>query len=166
MLEAVIAIGLVMIGIIAFFMFLVSLCVDIRICLVSAAVCAMCGILLIYPIVEADNLPYERQAEPYITHKIMALADGSAIQGRIYMRSATIDEKHRYTYGYETYNGGMKIQQINSDRALVFFTDSVEPCAKWYKETKKFWYFDWERYTCDIYLPTDALIADYSIDLQ
>ena len=111
-------------------------------------------------------MPYERESTPYVTHRVMALADGSAIQGRIYMHSSYINEKHCYTYGYEAINGGMKIQRVNSDKTVVFFTDSVEPCAKWYKETKRFWYCGRERYTCDIYLPTDALVADYSIDLQ
>jgi hypothetical protein len=121
--------------------------------------------LLFYPSYKLDDINYTRP-EPYVTHKIMALADNTMLSGRIHLRSGYINENLYYLYGYKTANGGMKTQKVLADTATVFFDDSVQPYANWYKEEKHFWYFSSVRYTCDIYVPSNSLAADYTIDLQ
>lgn len=146
--------------------FVFSLCEDGMKSVINLVICIVSCFLLFYPMFKADGINYERSEKPYVTHEIMALADNNMMSGRIYMRSGYIDEAHHYLYGYKNHQGGMKTQKVKADNAVVFFTDDVNPCAKWYKETKNFWYMNYEKYTCDIYLPTDALVADYKIDLQ
>ena len=80
--------------------------------------------------------------------------------------SGYINEEFIYVYGYKTYSGGMKIQKASAKNAVVYFDDSVSPNAKWYRETKKFWWSESERYTCDIFIPTGSLQAEMVIDLQ
>lgn len=100
----------------------------------------------------------------------MALQDGNEIQGnfrhRRYGMSGYINEEFMYVYGYKTYSGGMKIQKVSAKNAVVYFDDNVNPNAKWYRETKKFWWSESERYTCDIFVPTGSLQAEMVIDLQ
>lgn len=111
-----------------------------------------------------------KRDNPYVTHTIMALQDGNEIQGnyrhRRYGMSGYINEEFMYVYGYKTYSGGMKIQKVSAKNAVVYFDDSVSPNAKWYRETKKFWWSESERYTCDIFIPTGSLQAEMVIDLQ
>lgn len=120
----------------------------------------------------AHNLneqPWTR-SQPYVTHTVMALQDGNEINGRIrggkYSMSGYINEEFMYVYGYKTVGGGMKIQKVSEKNATVYFYDSVSPNAKWYRETKKFWWSEAERYTCDIFIPTDSLQAELVIDLR
>jgi len=165
--EGIIIFLLMVIGLISFVCFVVSgCCEEFKETIISAFICVVCSFLLFYPMYKGGKMNYERPNAPYVTHEIMALADGHAINGRIYMRRGYINEIHQYTYGYKTEKGGMKTQQVNTDAAIVYFNDNVNPHAEWYKETKSFWYLNWEKYTCDIYLPNDALVADYTIDLQ
>lgn len=111
-----------------------------------------------------------KRGDPYVTHTIMALQDGNEIQGnyrhRRYGMSGYINEEFMYVYGYKTYSGGMKIQKVSAKNAVVYFDDSVSPNAKWHRETKKFWWSESERYTCDIFIPTGSLQAEMVIDLQ
>lgn len=121
--------------------------------------------MLIYPSYKLAQIEYVRP-KPYVTHQVMALADGNMMTGRIYLRSGYINENHHYLYGYKTVDGGMKTQKVLADTATVFFDDSVKPCAKWYKEEKHFWYMSAERYACEIYVPSNSLAADFTIDLK
>ena len=165
--EALIMTSLLLIGIFFLALAFIGLCIeDFKGTVICAFICVVCSFLFFYPLHKAEELNFERLDTPYVTHEIMALADGHAINGRIYMRRGYINEVHQYTYGYKTEKGGMKTQQVNTDAAIVYFDDSLKPCAEWYKETKSFWYVNYERYTCDIYLPSDALVADYTIDLK
>lgn len=111
-----------------------------------------------------------QRTDPYVTHTIMALQDGNEVNGKIrggrYSISGYINEEFMYVYGYKSTGGGMKIQKVSAKNATVYFDDSVTPNAKWYRETKKFWWSEAERYTCDIFIPTDSLQAELVIDLQ
>lgn len=126
--------------------------------------------LSIFASTKCEKQPWEREETPYVTHTVIALSDGNEIDGKIhggrYCMSGYINEKFTYVYGYKTYTGGMKIQKAGADIAVVYFRDDVEPCAKWYKETKTFWWCTQERVTCDIYVPTDSLEASITIDLE
>lgn len=122
--------------------------------------------LCLYPACRIEKTPYERPDKPYVTHEIMCLADNNMLSGRIYLRSGYINENHHYLYGYKTASGGMKTQKVRADTAVVYFNDDVNPSAKWYEETRRLWFLTDTRITCDIYVPTDSLAADYTIDLQ
>lgn len=80
--------------------------------------------------------------------------------------SGYINEKFTYVYGYKTIGGGMKIQKAGEDTTTVYFRDDIAPCAKWYEETRSYWFVKETRYTCDIFVPTDSLDARITIDLQ
>lgn len=138
--------------------------------LVSMLICLfLCG-LLVFASIKCEKQPWERAEEPYVTHTIIALSDGNEIDGKFrgsrYCMSGYINEKFTYVYGYKTVGGGMKIQKAGADVATVYFNDEVEPCAKWYRWTKKFWWCEQEKTTCDIYVPTDSLEASITIDLE
>lgn len=124
--------------------------------------------LILFPIAgcQVSEADYERAEEPYVTHEVMCLNDNSMMSGRFYLRSGYIDENLYYLYGYKTSSGGMKTQKVKANITTVYFDDSVEPCAKWYKETQQWWFLTNTTYSCDIYVPTDSLVADYTIDLQ
>ena len=117
-----------------------------------------------------EKQPWERAEEPYVTHTIIALSDGNEIDGKFrgsrYCMSGYINEKFTYVYGYKTVGGGMKIQKAGADVSTVYFDDDIEPCAKWYRWTRKFWWCEQEKTTCDIYVPTDSLEASITIDLE
>lgn len=125
--------------------------------------------LEIYACEKCVKQPWKRE-DPYVVHTVMALADGNEINGRFnrrrYCMSGYINEKYTYVYGYKTAGGGMKIQKAGEDTTVVYFRDDITPCAKWYEETKTFWWEKRTRYTCDIYVPTDSLQAGITIDLQ
>lgn len=116
-----------------------------------------------------DKQPWSR-TDPYVTHTIVALQDGNEVNGSFsgkrYGISVYINEEFMYVYGYKTYNGGMKIQKVSEKYATVFFDDNIAPCAKWYKETKKFWWLEDTKYTCDIFIPTGSLQTEIVIDMQ
>ena len=118
---------------------------------------------------ECSKQSWQRD-EPYVTHTVMAMQDGNEVNGRIrgsrYCMSGYINEKFTYVYGYKTAGGGMKIQKAGEDTTTVYFRDDMTPCAKWYRETRKFWFVEEERYTCDIFVPTDSLEANITIDLK
>ena len=127
--------------------------------------------LLIFGSVKLEKQRFVREETPYVTHSIVALQDGNEIEGnfrhsRAYCMSGYIGEKFKYVYGYKVIGNGMKIQKVDESIATVYFDDEIEPCAKWYTETKKFWFFTAERKTCDIFVPTNALQAGITIDLQ
>ena len=133
---------------------------------VFLALAFACLILFIISGCSVGNADYERAEDPYVTHEIMCLNDNSMMTGRFYLRSGYIDENLHYLYGYKTVYGGMKTQKVNAKIATVYFDDSVEPCAKWYKETQRWWFLTDTSYSCDIYVPTDSLDVGYTIDLQ
>lgn len=118
---------------------------------------------------KCEKQPWQRE-DPYVTHTVMALQDGDEINGKLrgsrYCMSGYINEKFTYVYGYKTVGGGMKIQKAGEDTTTVYFRDDMTPCAKWYRETRKFWFVEHERYTCDIFVPTDSLEASITIDLK
>ena len=124
---------------------------------------------LIYASTQCEKQPWQRE-DPYVTHTVMALQDGNEINGKLrggrYCMSGYINEKFTYVYGYKTVGGGMKIQKAGADTTVVYFRDDMTPCAKWYRETRKFWFVEEERYTCDIFVPTDSLEASITIDLK
>lgn len=142
-----------------------SLMTSVRITVFSAACLGLC----FYTSYQLQNQPWIRE-DPYVTHQIMALQDGNEINGRFngrkYGMSGYINEEFMYVYGYKTYTGGMKIQKVSEKQTTVYFSDNVSPNAKWYKETRKFWWSKDERYTCDIFIPTGSLQANITIDLQ
>jgi hypothetical protein len=142
-----------------------SLCISV----ISIAVCIVLMILVAFASTKCEKQPWHRD-DPYITHTVIALQDGNEINGRIrgsrYCMSGYINEKFTYVYGYKTAGGGMKIQKAGEDTTTVYFRDDIEPCAKWYEETRKFWFVEETRYTCDIFVPTDSLDARITIDLQ
>lgn len=136
-------------------------------CMLIIAIVMFC--LEIYACEKCSDQPWKRE-NPYVTHTVMALSDGNEINGRFsrrrYCMSGYINEKYTYVYGYKTAGGGMKIQKAGEDTTVVYFRDDISPCAKWYEETKTFWWEKQTRYTCDIYVPTDSLQASITIDLQ
>lgn len=130
------------------------------------AILLMSGLLFFAAPAQMHKQPYERPHEPYVTHEIMCLADNNLMSTRFYLYGGYINEEHHYLYGYKTSAGGMKTQKVKADTAMVFFDDDVIPCAKWYEETRQMWFLVETRITCDIYVPTDSLAVDYTIDLQ
>ena len=141
--------------------------------LISFVLLLIGGILIglhIYASVKCEKQLWERAEDPYVTHTIIALSDGNEIDGKIsggrYCMSGYINEKFTYVYGYKTASGGMKIQKATADTSTVYFNDDIEPCAKWYKWTREFWWCEREKTTCDIYVPTDSLEASITIDLE
>lgn len=125
--------------------------------------------LFMFAQVKCEKQAWKRE-DPYVIHTIIALSDGNEIDGKIhssrYCMSGYINEKFTYVYGYQTANGGMKIQKAGADSTVVYFRDDIEPCAKWYKETRSFWWCTQTRYTCEIFVPTDSLEASITIDLE
>ena len=138
--------------------------------LVSMLICLFLVGLLVFAACKIEKQPWERAEEPYVTHTIIALSDGNEINGKFhgsrYCMSGYINEKFTYVYGYKTAGGGMKIQKAGADASTVYFRDDIEPCAKWYRWTRKFWWVKEEKTTCDIYVPTDSLEASITIDLE
>ena len=129
-----------------------------------------CVLLLGHVTKMIDKQPWKRET-PYVVHTVMALNDGNEVNGsfrggRRYGMSGYINEEFMYVYGYKLSNGGMKIQKVSEKNATVFFDNSVVPNAKWYKETKSYWWREETRYTCDIFIPEDSLQAEMVIDLQ
>lgn len=138
--------------------------------LLLLGVAIACVLLLSHVTKMLDKQPWKREA-PYVVHTVMALNDGNEINGsfrggRRYGMSGYINEEFMYVYGYKLSNGGMKIQKVSEKNATVFFDNSVVPNAKWYKETKSYWWREETRYTCDIFIPEDSLQAEMVIDLQ
>lgn len=144
-------------------------CTMIMISMISTVTCIILTILLCYASTKIEKQPWQR-GDPYVTHTVMALQDGNEINGKIrgsrYCMSGYINEKFTYVYGYKTIGGGMKIQKAGADTTTVYFRDDIEPCAKWYEETRKYWFVEQTKYTCDIFVPTDSLEARITIDLQ
>lgn len=171
--EGLLILG-VMVLVIAAIFFLVGSLVDEdgKAAIIGLILIAAAGILLgilMYACNKCSEQPWQRD-DPYTTHTIVALSDGNEINGKIrgsrYCMSGYINEKFTYVYGYKTYGGGMKIQKAGADSTVVYFRDDMEPCAKWYEETRSYWFVEETRYTCDIFVPTDSLEANITIDLK
>ena len=105
----------------------------------------------------------------YVTHQIVNLADNSEINGRISgsrrYTSGYIGEITVYQYYYVTARGSWDLQKSNEATTEFFPTDG-QPCAKWYRIHKKFWWNEETKYRCDIYIPKDAMITDFIIDME
>ena len=173
MIDALLFIGFIGFGVVGLTLLIIGLTgkewfvsvIGVLLCVASL----LCIKLETYACEKLDEQPWDRPA-PYVTHKIVALQDGNEINGsfrsRKYGVSGYINEEFMYIYGYQTLGGGMKIQKVSEKNATVYFDDEVTPNAKWYKETKEFWWMESTRYTCDIFIPTDSLQAELIIDLQ
>lgn len=99
------------------------------------------------------------------TEYIVALQDESLINGKFYLRSGSINQKDYYKYLVKLKFGGYKANQIPANQTIIYITDSNFR-VEWYererglgfsKEIEKFWY---------IYIPENAIIYDFNIDLQ
>lgn len=143
-----------------------------NVCTIGGIMCLVGCALLVLQIYASSKCNKELwvREDPYVVHTVMVLSDGNEVNGQIrgdrYCMSGYINEKYTYVYGYKTAGGGMKIQKAGADTTTVYFRDDITPCAKWYKETRTFWWVTRSRYTCDVYVPTDSLQAGITIDLQ
>ena len=99
------------------------------------------------------------------TEYIVALQDESLINGKFYLRSGSINQKDYYKYLVKLKSGGYKANQIPANQTTIYITDNNFR-VEWYErerglglsnETEKFWY---------IYIPENAIIYDFNIDLQ
>ena len=173
MIDLLLFIGFIIFGVVGLFIFFCAIGdKSLRMLVVGLALLAVsysCVKIETYACDMLSKQPWERP-DPYVVHTIMALQDGSEVSGnfrnRKYGISGYINEEFMYVYGYKTSSGGMKIQKVSEKNATVYFNDNVSPNAKWYKETRSFWWLESERYTCDIFIPTDSLQAELVIDLQ
>ena len=173
MIDALLFLGFTFFGIFGLFMLVGGLCdKEWKIGLLGLVLCMLsiaCFSTSIYASKMLSKQSWNRP-DPYVTHTIVALQDGNEIngnfRGRRYGISGYINEEFVYVYGYKTVGGGMKIQKVGEKNAVVYFSDDVTPNAKWYRETRSFWWLEEERYTCDIFIPTDSLQAELVIDLQ
>lgn len=107
--------------------------------------------------------------ENYVTHKIINLADNSEISGRVSGTRRTmngyIGEITTYQYYYVTARGSWDLQKTG-EKITEFFPTDGEPCARWYRIHKEFWWNEETKYRCDIYIPEDAMITDFVIDME
>lgn len=107
--------------------------------------------------------------ENYVTHKIINLADNSEISGRVSGTRRTMNgyvgEIITYQYYYVTARGSWDLQKA-SEKITEFFPTDGQPCARWYRIHKKFWWNEETKYRCDIYIPEDAMITDFIIDME
>ena len=99
------------------------------------------------------------------TEYIVALQDESLINGKFYLRSGSINQKDYYKYLVKLKSGGYKVNQIPANQTTIYITDNNFR-VEWYErerglglsnKTEKFWY---------IYIPENAIIYDFNIDLQ
>ena len=99
------------------------------------------------------------------TEYIVALQDESLINGKFYLRSGSINQKDYYKYLVKLKSGGYKANQIPANQTTIYITDNNFR-VEWYErerglglsnKTEKFWY---------IYIPENAIIDDFNIDLQ
>lgn len=99
------------------------------------------------------------------TEYIVALQDENLINGKFYLRSGSVNQKDYYKYLVKLKFGGYKANQIPANQTIIYITDNNFR-VEWYKrerglgfskETEKFWY---------IYIPENAIIYDFNIDLQ
>lgn len=99
------------------------------------------------------------------TEYIVALQDESLINGKFYLRSGSINQKDYYKYLVKLKSGGYKANQIPANQTTIYITDNNFR-VEWYErerglglsnKTEKFWY---------IYIPENAIIYDFNIDLQ
>lgn len=173
MIDSLLVLGGMFIGVLGLVVLIISTATEdsdgLKESLVVLFLAAICLGAECYVASNLSKQPWIR-SDPYVTHTVMALQDGNEINGRVrgsrYSISGYINEEFMYVYGYKTVGGGMKIQKVSEKNATVYFDDNVTPNAKWYRETKKFWWSEAERYTCDIFIPTDSLQAELVIDLQ
>lgn len=139
--------------------------------------CAAIVFILVVAIASAGILTYaDYQFEKtpwtetnYVTHKIINIADNSEIAGRISgtrrHASGYIGEITVYQYYYVTARGSWDLQKA-SEKITEFFPTDGEPCARWYRIEKEFWWNKETKYRCDIYIPEDAMITDFVIDME
>lgn len=99
------------------------------------------------------------------TEYIVALQDDNSINGSFYLRSGSINQKDYYKYLVKLKSGGYKANQIPANQTIIYITDNNFR-VEWYErerglgfsqEIEKFWY---------IYIPENAIVYDFNIDLQ
>lgn len=123
--------------------------------------------LFTYADYQFEQMPWIE--ENYVTHQIVNLADNNEISGRIsgsrrYM-TGSISEITVYQYYYVTARGSWDLQKAGENITEFFPTDG-EPCARWYRIHKEFWWNEETKYRCDIYIPENAMITDFIIDME
>lgn len=123
--------------------------------------------VLTYADYQFEKTPWTE--ENYVTHQIINLADNNEVSGRIsgsrrYM-TGSVGEITVYQYYYVTARGSWDLQKAG-EKTTEFFPTDGEPCAKWYRIHKKFWWNEETKYRCDIYIPENAMITDFIIDME
>lgn len=144
---------------------------------IFTALCGFIGLLLaliICLIISCFDIPH-LPAQPVETTEILALRDGSNIEGSmrggIFCTSGYVDEEPVYTVLINT-ERGMKTEVYKAENTFIQFTDETPRVEKLVSEATGFWNFfcgdgflDTTEYI--IYIPANSeVVSDYVIDLE
>ena len=133
--------------------------------LIVAAMLLMCLIVLI----ASDTLPTEYEYES--TEMIVALRDGQSIEGQFFLGTGSVENSPKYYYMIRE-DGGVRLQSVGTERAIVYETEERTPAIETYKpkfkSSKAQFFFGVHtgsnRYK--IYIPPGSVDYQFSIDMN
>ena len=115
--------------------------------------------------VKMITLPWQDTGKPYATEKIVTLADNNMISGRVYIRRGYFDENLWYQYMVALDDGGFVANKLNStDTTLYYSEDNFR--VEWYKKTKKWLWFEDEKYYHKIFIPKGSISDEFTVDFK
>lgn len=109
------------------------------------------------------------------TYAIESMQDGSNISGHFFLGSGSIGEEMKYTFYYQTKNGGYKMKQVNHEDAEIFYSSAAPKAIYLTKEYTDSWvnWFALERgIACgcsgkwEIYIPEGSIKHEYNLDAE
>lgn len=113
----------------------------------------------------ANQAPSIVDDEPYETEYIVALNDNNLIAGRSYVQRGHVDESLHYQYMVQLEDGSLKAAEVPADNTTLFYTTENYRVEK-YHETKKWLYFETQSTQIKIYIPKDAVLEQFGVQLE
>ena len=142
------------------------------------ALCKLCVSLIVFCVLSfiiygviPENCKMKEQIN---TEQIICLNDSTSINGRMYLRSAYINQTEIYKYYVKNNNRGYIYQQVNANKCIIFQDGDTSIVKHYYIYDNKFirWAYGDDNYNLirkiyyEIHIPKDSITTEFNIDLN
>lgn len=102
--------------------------------------------------------------------QLIALADGSQLNGHFFLGSGSMNEEMVYFY-YRKEGNGFKADKRNASRAVIFADEETSPYVRDYqaKFSNIFWYWvaiPLKEKPSEFHIPKGSILQNYTLDLK
>ena len=136
-------------------------------------VCAvlLSGLIGLVSSIWSEQLPIDKCEVETQRYPIVAVQDNMGANGSFVLGCGSNAQNMYYYYMRET-PAGFRMENIKADKVYIVETDDIEPCIETLTSTGfKNWYdyilnVPWCKIKTTLYVPTNTVFRDWSIDLK